>query len=161
MSLLIIIGTEYAGFSTNQHGRDHIAGMEGLKQCFPSVPVYGFSDSRNPHTNHPLVHGETFSLGKLTIRALHVPGHTISSVSYVVETTGSSNETGDKKHSLPIAIFTGDTLFLGGCGKFFEGTAQDMYQSLYERIDTALLDTTFIFPGHEYTRNNLMVNLIF
>jgi len=51
-------------------------------------------------------------------------------------------------------LFTGDTLFSAGCGKFFEGTADDMYHSL-EKIKNLPLDT-MIFPGHEYTKNNLL-----
>jgi len=51
-------------------------------------------------------------------------------------------------------VFTGDTLFIGGCGKFFEGTAAEMHAALNGRL-AALPDDTRVFPGHEYTRSNV------
>lgn len=50
--------------------------------------------------------------------------------------------------------YTGDTLFLGGCGRFFEGTADQMYQALIGILST-LPDHTKVFCGHEYTLQNL------
>ncbi|KAF5601358.1 hydroxyacylglutathione hydrolase [Fusarium pseudoanthophilum] len=55
---------------------------------------------------------------------------------------------GDKK-----AVFTGDTLFTGGCGRFFEGTAEEMHVALNNHL-ASLPDDTIVFPGHEYTRSN-------
>ena len=51
-------------------------------------------------------------------------------------------------------FFTGDTLFIAGCGRFFEGTAEDMYSSLVEKLGS-LPDETQVYCGHEYTRDNL------
>jgi hydroxyacylglutathione hydrolase len=51
-------------------------------------------------------------------------------------------------------VFTGDTLFIGGCGKFFEGSAEQMHAAL-NKILGALPDDTKIFPGHEYTKSNV------
>jgi hydroxyacylglutathione hydrolase len=51
-------------------------------------------------------------------------------------------------------LFTGDTLFAGGCGRFFEGNAAQMYENLYTTI-AGLPDSTYVFPGHEYTVENL------
>lgn len=48
----------------------------------------------------------------------------------------------------------GDTLFLGGCGRFFEGTAQQMYTALIEKL-SSLPDDTLVYCGHEYTLQNL------
>ena len=56
----------------------------------------------------------------------------------------------------PKALFTGDTLFLGGCGRFFEGTAREMFTSLQEKIGS-LPDTTDLYVGHEYSISNLEV----
>lgn len=69
------------------------------------------------------------------------PGHTLGHITYYIESHGER------------ALFTGDTLFVGGCGKFFEGTAHDMYISLYERIGNLPPDTK-IYCGHEYTLSN-------
>ncbi|KAF5644372.1 hydroxyacylglutathione hydrolase [Fusarium sp. NRRL 25303] len=55
---------------------------------------------------------------------------------------------GDQK-----AVFTGDTLFIGGCGRFFEGTAEEMHVALNKHL-ASLPDDTVVFPGHEYTRSN-------
>lgn len=52
------------------------------------------------------------------------------------------------------AVFTGDTLFLSGCGRFFEGTAEQMYSALIEKL-SALPDETDVFCGHEYSLQNL------
>lgn len=52
------------------------------------------------------------------------------------------------------AVFTGDTLFIGGCGKFFEGTAAEMHKALNERL-AGLPDDTKVYPGHEYTKSNV------
>ncbi|KAF4497056.1 hydroxyacylglutathione hydrolase [Fusarium agapanthi] len=51
------------------------------------------------------------------------------------------------------AVFTGDTLFTGGCGRFFEGTAEEMHVALNKHL-ASLPDDTVVFPGHEYTRSN-------
>lgn len=52
------------------------------------------------------------------------------------------------------AVFTGDTLFLGGCGRFFEGTAEQMYAALIEKL-SKLPDETNVYCGHEYSLQNL------
>lgn len=52
------------------------------------------------------------------------------------------------------AVFTGDTLFIGGCGRFFEGTAPEMHKALNEVL-AGLPDDTKVYPGHEYTKGNV------
>ena len=79
------------------------------------------------------------SLGaRPTVRALHIPGHTLGAVAYVA---------GD-------AVFTGDTLFLAGCGRLFEGTPAMMFHSLCEVLGP-LGENMRVFCGHEYTVSNL------
>jgi len=51
-------------------------------------------------------------------------------------------------------VFTGDTLFHGGCGRFFEGTGEDMHKALNVTL-AGLPDDTRVFPGHEYTKSNV------
>lgn len=51
-------------------------------------------------------------------------------------------------------MFTGDTLFIGGCGRFFEGTAEEMHKALNETL-ASLPDDTKVYPGHEYTKGNV------
>jgi hydroxyacylglutathione hydrolase len=59
----------------------------------------------------------------------------------------------DKKTNEKV-VFTGDTLFIGGCGKFFEGTPKEMNTALNEILYN-LPDETKVYPGHEYTKNNV------
>jgi len=61
-------------------------------------------------------------------------------------------------NKLQSILFTGDTLFIGGCGRFFEGTAEEMYQNLCKTI-ASMPDDTLIYCGHEYTVNNLKFGL--
>ena len=70
-------------------------------------------------------------------RVLFVPGHTTGHVAYLF---GNN-------------LFSGDTLFTAGCGRLFEGTAEQMHGSLIKL--TALSDDTKVYCGHEYTENNL------
>ena len=74
-------------------------------------------------------------------RVTHIPGHTLGAVAYFVDDGGQR------------AVFTGDTLFLAGCGRLFEGTPAQMYASLSSLA--ALPADTRVFCGHEYTAANL------
>ncbi|KAF4961318.1 hypothetical protein FGADI_336 [Fusarium gaditjirri] len=87
-------------------------------------------------------HGETFKLGDITFKGVHTPCHTQDSICFFVE---------DGKDK---AVFTGDTLFIGGCGRFFEGNAEEMHEALNKRL-AALPDDTVVYPGHEYTKANV------
>ena len=74
--------------------------------------------------------------------ALHTPCHTQDSVCFYFKD-------GEDK-----AVFTGDTMFIGGCGRFFEGSAEEMHKALNETL-VSLPDDTKVFPGHEYTKGNV------
>ncbi|SCB65196.1 unnamed protein product [Fusarium graminearum] len=87
-------------------------------------------------------HGETFKLGDITFKGVHTPCHTQDSICFFAQ------DGNDK------AVFTGDTLFIGGCGRFFEGDAKEMHKALNERL-AALPDDTVVYPGHEYTKANV------
>lgn len=139
---------EYLAFPfPNNQRRDHSGGNVALSKMFPEVRVYGFDD-RIPAITNKLSDQESFSLGHLRIEAIHCPCHTSGSLSYVVHD--------DCEDPSEQAVFTGDTLFLGGCGRFFEGSANDMYTALYQKIGK-LSHATKIFVGHEYTLKNLEV----
>ncbi|KAK1754660.1 beta-lactamase-like protein [Echria macrotheca] len=86
--------------------------------------------------------GETFNLGSIVVKALHTPCHTQDSICWYMQD-------GDEK-----VVFTGDTLFHGGCGKFFEGTGEEMHKALNVTL-ASLPDDTRVFPGHEYTKSNV------
>ncbi|KAI9715295.1 MAG: Cytoplasmic glyoxalase II [Chrysothrix sp. TS-e1954] len=122
------------------HHHDHAGGnAETLKHH--SVPVIGGKDCEKV-TSTP-AHDSTFTLGQgIKVRALHTPCHTQDSICYLFE-DGSDR-----------AVFTGDTLFIGGCGRFFEGTPAEMHKALNETL-ASLPDDTKVFPGHEYTKGNV------
>lgn len=93
--------------------------------------------------------GEVFDLGdKITVEAIRTPCHTQDSVCYLVRDSDSAGEYG---------IFTGDTLFTAGCGRFFEGTGEQMHQSLSHIIKRTegIWDKVNVYPGHEYTKSNV------
>lgn len=78
-------------------------------------------------------------------RCLATPCHTQDSICYYV------TDPTDMSH--PGGLFTGDTLFIGGCGRFFEGTADEMIHAL--KYLGSLPDKTIVYNGHEYTASNL------
>jgi hydroxyacylglutathione hydrolase len=122
------------------HHADHIGGLEELLGEFPGLSVYGHeSDSRRiPGMNYPLAGGSKIRVGNIEGQLLHTPGHTSGSCCYLIED----------------ALFTGDTLFGGGCGRLFEGSPKQMYDALNNRIKP-LPPETKVYFGHEYTIQNL------
>ncbi|KAI9743168.1 MAG: Cytoplasmic glyoxalase II [Claussenomyces sp. TS43310] len=86
--------------------------------------------------------GDGFSIGKILVKALYTPCHTQDSICWFMQD-------GTQK-----AVFTGDTLFHGGCGRFFEGTPEEMHVALNKTL-AALPDDTRVYPGHEYTKANV------
>lgn len=127
---------------THHHG-DHTGGVRELVQAY-AIPVYGPAHERIPALTHPVSEGSTISLDEcgLHFQVLDTPGHTRGHVCYV-------------GHD---ALFCGDTLFTGGCGRLFEGTAEQMYTSL-EKL-RALPDETAVYCAHEYTQANLAFAVI-
>jgi len=111
-----------------------------LKQ-FGKLPVIGGKESQSV-TKTP-AHGEEFKIGdRISVKALHTPCHTQDSICYYMQD-------GDQR-----VVFTGDTLFIGGCGRFFEGNAAEMHRALNETL-ASLPDDTKVYPGHEYTKANV------
>ncbi len=122
------------------HHYDHVGGNEALIAAFPGLQVvaHASDEGRVPGQTRSVGDGDAVTLGTTALRVLHVPGHTLGAVTYASDD----------------AAFTGDTLFLGGCGRVFEGDAAMMYASL-RRIAETLDPATRIFCGHEYTARNL------
>ncbi len=120
------------------HHHDHIGGIVALEQRH-RCPVYGPEDPRIPQVSRICADGDELVVSALDLhfRVMQVPGHTRSHVAYI-------------GHG---AAFVGDTLFSAGCGRLFEGTAQQMLHSL-DRL-TGLPAETLVFCAHEYTRDNL------
>lgn len=97
------------------HHYDHAGGNnELLSKLASPIPVYGGSTGSQA-VNKVVKHGDTITVGdKIKVTCLHTPCHTRDHICYLAQE-------GDEK-----SVFTGDTLFLGGCGRFFEGNADDM-----------------------------------
>jgi hydroxyacylglutathione hydrolase len=129
---------------STHHHHDHVGGNEAVMQQLSIDRVYGHASDRGriPGQTQYLQEGDTFDIGRLSVRAIHIPGHTLGAVAYVV-----SREPED-----PV-VFTGDTLFLGGCGRLFEGDPPMMHMSLSKLA--ALDPRTKVYCGHEYTESNL------
>ncbi len=128
-----------AVFATHHH-HDHVGGNEAIARRHAGIRIFGHESDRGrlPGQTEFLADGASFTWGRTNVRALHIPGHTLGAVAYVM---------GD-------AVFTGDTLFLAGCGRLFEGTPAMMYRSLNEVLG-ALDPATRVYCGHEYTVQNL------
>ncbi|KAB7507886.1 Hydroxyacylglutathione hydrolase, mitochondrial [Armadillidium nasatum] len=117
-------------------------GNSDLVAQFPSkLKVLGGDDRINALTQK-VSHGDTLSVGSLKIDCLFTPCHTQGHICYHVTNTEDPS----------------DTLFLGGCGKFFEGNATEMHRALIEILGT-LPDNTHVYCGHEYAINNLLFGL--
>ncbi|KAI9738003.1 MAG: Cytoplasmic glyoxalase II [Cirrosporium novae-zelandiae] len=123
------------------HHWDHAGGNDTMLKEFSGVKVIGGNNCAKV-TETPK-HNTNFKIGEnITVTALHTPCHTQDSICYFME-DGSDR-----------AVFTGDTLFIGGCGRFFEGNAEEMYIAL-NSILASLPDDTKVYPGHEYTKSNV------
>ncbi|EEF41604.1 hydroxyacylglutathione hydrolase cytoplasmic isoform X1 [Ricinus communis] len=130
---------------TTHHHWDHAGGNVKMKELFPGIQICGGSLDNVKGCTHQLDNGDKLTLGShVNILSLHTPCHTKGHISYYV--TGKEGE--------DPAVFTGDTLFIAGCGKFFEGTAEQMYQSLCVTLGS-LPKPTKVYCGHEYTLKNL------
>lgn len=133
-------GVRLGAIWCTHHHFDHVGGNEELAEALPGLRTYGHASDwgRIPGQTEALDHGGTFRLGAEEVRALHVPGHTLGAVAYWVGGV----------------VFTGDTLFHGGCGRLFEGTPEAMHRSL-SGVLGALPGSTRVYCGHEYTVANL------
>lgn len=126
----------------NTHSHyDHAGGNVALLKTF-AVPIIGGKDC--PKVTTTPEDGSMFKLGEnIQVTAIHTPCHTRDSICFYFHDTVS-----DQK-----AVFTGDTLFICGCGRFMQGTAEEMHHALKKL--SQLPEDTRIYPGHEYTAGNL------
>ncbi|KAJ1507280.1 hypothetical protein HMI56_000178 [Coelomomyces lativittatus] len=128
---------------TTHHHWDHASGNLRFTEKCP-VPVFG-GDERIEALSNKVQDGDILKLGNIQIQAIETPCHTRGSISYYC----SMGE-----HS---ALFSGDTLFIAGCGRFFEGDASTMLKSLSKL--SKLPTTTEVYCGHEYTAKDLKVKI--
>lgn len=134
---------ELKAIVNTHHHYDHSDGNEYFHKKYPGLPVIAGKDS--PLVSYTPSHQEVIDLGdNLSITALHTPCHTQDSICYYV----TDSKTGER------AVFTGDTLFTSGCGRFFEGTGEEMDVALNKTLASLPKDTK-VYPGHEYTKSNV------
>ena len=121
------------------HHFDHIGGNKELKKKFGST-ILGFKDDshRIPEIDILLDDNQIWKAENFVAKIIHIPGHTKGHICFHF-----FNEK---------IVFTGDTLFSLGCGRIFEGTYNEMFNSL-NKIKSLPKDTK-VFCGHEYTLNN-------
>ena len=122
------------------HHYDHVGGNEELKKKYNSK-VLGFENDKNriPGIDKVLKDNQDFKIGTLNFTTIFIPGHTKGHIAFYF-----------RKEKI---VFTGDTLFSLGCGRLFEGTYEQMFQSLNKL--KILPGDTKIYCGHEYTYKNL------
>ncbi|XP_003383354.2 PREDICTED: hydroxyacylglutathione hydrolase cytoplasmic-like [Amphimedon queenslandica] len=131
---------------THKHW-DHAGGNYELRKTFPHVPIYGGRKDLPAGTTHFVDPGVDIFIEEMNFHAIWTPGHTVGHIVYFLKST------------TPPCLFSGDHLFIGGCGKIFEDNPEVMFQSL--QAIKELPSDTLIFPGHEYSWSNLQFALIF
>lgn len=128
---------------THKHW-DHSGGNKDMKQQYPDIRIYGSATDSVRDTTDNVTDGMVLQFGDLQFRAVMTPGHTVGHTVYVLS---------GAPFAVPDSVFSGDLLFLSGCGRMFEGPASTMLHSL----DTIsrLPGETMVWPGHEYAKENL------
>lgn len=123
------------------HHVDHIGGVKTLLQRFPNIPVYGPVRETITSVTRPCAEKDKVIIPELgcEFTVIETPGHTQGHIVYY--------------SAAQHLLFSGDTLFAGGCGRLFEGTAKQMFQSLSKLAQ--LPDDTKVYCAHEYTLSNL------
>lgn len=124
------------------HHWDHTGGVEALVAHFPQLVVFGPKEACT-HINRPVASGDSLSLLGECFSVFAVPGHTLDHLAYYNEMSAQ--------------LFCGDTLFAGGCGRLFEGSPEQMLNSL--NLLQSLPSSTEVFCAHEYTASNLQFAL--
>lgn len=127
---------------------DHTAGNNYvIKETKAPLAVHK-SEADSVGANVKLEDGESIEMGALKAKILHTPGHTVGSICVFVEPQEGASY-----------IFTGDTLFLAGCGNTrFGGNINALFESLATKLMT-LEDNIIVCPGHDYAVKNLQFSL--
>ena len=121
------------------HHADHIGGVIALQEKYPQIKIFAPQKDKYDFVNISLKNGDEINIPELQInyKIIEIPGHTQGHIAYY-----------DMKN-----LFCGDTLFACGCGRIFDGTHEQMYNSL-KKI-SALPKSTKVYCAHEYTKKNI------
>ncbi|WP_208560767.1 hydroxyacylglutathione hydrolase [Marinilactibacillus kalidii] len=120
---------------THEHD-DHIGGVKAVLADYPDAPVYGPKETK-PLNTETVEDGDTFEVLDQTVQVFKTAGHSTEHISFLI---GS-------------ALFSGDALFSGGCGRVFTGDYQAQYDAL--QVFNQLDEGVSVYAGHEYTLTNL------
>ena len=135
-------GLQLTTILVTHHHFDHVGGLSALL-THAQPRVYGPENPAIAGITHPVSAGDALDLLGRTLQVMAVPGHTLDHIAYFSAAVDAS----------PPLLFCGDTLFAGGCGRMFEGTAPVMHASLSALA--ALPADTRVYCAHEYTQANL------
>ena len=120
------------------HHSDHTSGVIDLVKAYPAVKVFSPSELNSISINK-ISDGKTITTSLNKFEVIHAPGHTLDHIVLC-----------DHKNNL---LFVGDVIFRLGCGRVFEGTFEQMHNSLLKLLN--LSDRMLVYCGHEYTFKNL------
>jgi len=124
---------EFTAILGTHHHADHTAGIKELENRTNCQVTIG---------NQNLADGQILDFDSCRVKVIPTPGHTSDSACFYIEPSGNADG----------IVFTGDTLFIAGCGRPIEGDAKIMWDSLQKLA--ALPDNTLVYPGHDYTEEN-------
>jgi hydroxyacylglutathione hydrolase len=142
-------GFQLVAILITHHHADHTGGIKDLLDAFPNARVIGPYSSRIPAVSNPCKEGEIISTLGINFQVLEIPGHTLDHIAFYIPPCDAIADG---------AVFCGDTLFAGGCGRLFEGQPAMMHASLAKL--EALPPSTLVFCAHEYTLANLRFALV-
>jgi len=141
---LAAFGLTLSAILVTHHHMDHVGGLAELQR--EGLPVYGPRREDITGITHAMGEGDAVTWCGLTIQVLDVPGHTRGHIAYFLP-CGLSNLDSD-----PV-LFAGDTLFSAGCGRIFDGSIEQLYDSVLKL--SRLPEATRLCCTHEYTLGNL------
>mmetsp|Transcript_23025 Transcript_23025/g.58388 ORF Transcript_23025/g.58388 Transcript_23025/m.58388 type:complete len:258 (-) Transcript_23025:172-945(-) len=137
-------GVVVKGILTTHKHWDHAGGNDEYANAVKGMAVYGGVNDNVEGVTEPVKENDSISLGGISIKVYDTPCHTKGHVFYFATHAQAEH---------PV-VFTGDTLFVCGCGKFFEGCAEMMHKALMQTA-SSLPDDTRVYCGHEYTAKNI------
>lgn len=133
-------GWKLTDILVTHHHHDHVGGVQQLKTA-TGARVLGPANEKIPARDMALVEGQQVDVLGHRLQVIEVPGHTLGHIAYFHDSEQSP------------WLLSGDTLFAAGCGRLFEGTAEQMFDSL-QRL-ASLPEQTRVYCTHEYTLSNL------